>query len=163
MFMELFIWILIVALFIASFVGVFIPVIPAVIAVWLGFFAYHFFIDNEKLTLLFWVMMGLFTLILFVADFLTNRYFVERFGGSKASEWGAIIGVIVGVFIYPPIGIIVVPFLVVLIIELTREQPLKLALFAATGALAGFLSGVIAKMFIQFVMIVIFFIVVLLF
>lgn len=163
MFLSLFIWILIVGLFIVSFVIVFVPVVPAVIAVWLGFIAYHFFIDNEKLTLLFWLAMGLFTVILLVADFLTNRYFVDRFGGSKASEWGAVIGVLVGVFVYPPIGIIVVPFLIVLIIELVREQPFKLAFFAATGALAGFLSGVAAKILIQFVMIVIFFIVVLLF
>lgn len=161
--MELLIWILIIALFIASFVGVFVPVVPAVIAVWLGFITYHFLIDNEKLTMLFWIAMGLFTIILLVADFLTNRYFVERFGGSKWSEWGAVIGVIVGVFIYPPIGIIVVPFLIVLIIELIRKQPFKVASLAATGALVGFLSGVVAKMFIQFVMIVIFFIVVFIF
>lgn len=161
--LDLFIWILIVALFIASFVGVFIPVIPAVIAVWLGFLAYHFFIDDGKLTLLFWLAMGLFTVILIVADFVTNRYFVDKFGGSKWSEWGAIIGVLVGVFIYPPIGVIVVPFLIVMIIELIRKRPFKLAMFAATGALAGFLSGVVAKVFIQFVMIVIFFIVVLFF
>ena len=38
-----------------------------------------------------------------------NKYFVNRFGGSKLGEYAALIGVIVGCFVIPPFGIIIVP------------------------------------------------------
>lgn len=158
--MELTIWIIIVVLFILSIVGVFVPIIPSVLAIWGGFLVYHFFLDSEQLTLVFWLIMAIFTIILIVADLLTNRYFVHKFGGSKASEWGAIIGVIIGAFIYPPLGLILVPFLFVFIIEIYKRRTAKEAALASIGALAGFLSGVVAKIIIQLIMIIWFFIVI---
>lgn len=156
--METFIWFVIIVLFILSFVGVFVPIIPAVVVLWIGFLLYHFFIDSEQLTLFFWLIMVVFTIILFVADILTNKYFVNKFGGSKAGEWGAIIAVIIGAFIYPPFGLIIIPFIVVFIIELIQKRTPKEASLIALGAIAGFLSGVAAKIFIQLVMIVWFFV-----
>jgi len=158
--LEILIWTLVIVLFILSIIGVFIPIIPAVLAIWVGFLLYHFFLDSEQLTMFFWIMMTLFTIILIGADILTNRYFVHKFGGSKTSDWGAIIGVITGAFIYPPFVLLFVPLIIVFIIELNQGRPPKQALLAATGALAGFLSGVAAKILIQFIMIGWFFIVI---
>ena len=50
-----------------------------------------------------------------------NKYFVNRFGGSKLGEYAALIGVIVGCFVIPPFGIIIVPFIAVLIVELVQD------------------------------------------
>lgn len=141
---------------IVSFVGVFIPIIPAVLFLWGSFLLYHFFIDSEQLTFLFWVITTLFTIILFTADLLTNSYFVKKFGGSKRSEWGAIIGVMIGTFVYPPLGMIVLPLLIVLFLEIYSGRPVKEATLASVGALIGFLSGVMAKVMIQAVMVFIF-------
>src|SRR5699024_81911 len=161
--MEFILWTIIIGLFILSMVGLFVPVIPAVAVIWIGFFIYHFFLDGSELSALFWIAMTVFTILLIGADLLTNRYFVSKFGGSKASEWGAIIGVIIGVFVYPPFGIIFVPFIVVFLIEIAGQKSIKEASFASLGALAGFLSGVVAKFLIQAIMIVWFFLAVLLF
>lgn len=156
--MDVLIWILIIIFFIVSIVGVVVPIIPSVIFIWASFFLYHFALDNEQLPLFFWLMMVGFTIILLIADFFTNRYFVNRFGGSKVGEWGALIGIVIGMFIVPPIGMILVPFLLVLIIELIIQKKLRIAFFASLGALIGFLTGIIAKLFISFLMIITFFI-----
>ncbi|MEI3604108.1 DUF456 family protein [Pseudogracilibacillus sp. SE30717A] len=156
--MEIIIWALIIVLFIVSMIGVFVPVIPAVALIWLGFILYHFFLEPHQLSVFFWVVMAVFTIILVIADLLTNRYFVNKFGGTKGSQWGAIIGVIIGTFIYPPLGIIVVPLILVFLIEMVQHKTAKEASLASVGALAGFLSGVIAKFLIQFIMIAWFFI-----
>src|SRR5690625_404282 len=139
-------------------IGIVVPVIPAVALIWLGFLLYHFLLDSQQLTFFFWMIMIVLTIIIFGADFVTNRYFVGRFGGSGWSQWGAILGLFIGFFIYPPFGIIFVPFIFVFLIEIAQQRTAKEASQAAIGALAGFLSGTVAKFLIQTVMIVWFFI-----
>ncbi len=152
--MEFVIWTVIICLFILSMVGLFVPIIPAVAAIWLGFVLYHFYINNSELTTMFWIVMVVFTVILIGSDLVTNRYFVNKFGGSKESQWGAILGVIIGIFVYPPFGIIIVPLVLVFIIEIIGQRTVKEASLASVGALAGFLSGIVAKFIIQSIMIV---------
>jgi len=155
---DILIWAIIVILFVTAMVGIFIPVIPAVVLIWIGFLLYHFLLDSQQLNILFWIIMIVFTLIIVGADFLTNRYFVGKFGGSKWGQWGAILGIFIGIFVYPPFGIIFVPFIFVFVIEIAQQRSAKEASHAAIGALAGFLSGAVAKFLIQTIMIVWFFI-----
>lgn len=155
---DVFIWIFIAILFIASFVGIVLPVIPGVLLLWLGFVVYHFIIDGTELSLLFWLTMGLFTFLLLGADFYLNVYFVDQFGGSAWSKWAALIGMVVGLFVYPPFGMILAPLLFVFFIELMIQKSLKKGLFASFGTIAGFLSSAIAKVFLHVLMIIIFFI-----
>ena len=152
------IWTSICILFILSFIALIVPIIPGLLFIWGAFLIYHMAIADNGLSIWFWLIMLGFTFLLFVADFVTNQYFVSRLGGTKASQWGALIGIIIGMFVYPPIGLFAVPFVIVLMIELSYRKTVKEAAFAALGALAGFLSGAIAKGIIQTVMIILFFI-----
>ncbi|UJL46985.1 DUF456 domain-containing protein [Virgibacillus sp. NKC19-16] len=159
--LDILIWIAIVVLFILSFVGVLFPIIPSVLVLWVGFLLYHFVLNANELTTFFWIIMGVFTVILFVADIIANSYFVKKFGGSKWGERGAAVAVIVGSFITPPFGIIYVPFIVVFLIEMTQKRTGQEALRASIGSLIGFLGGAVAKVVVQFIMIIWFFVVVL--
>lgn len=152
-----FIWLLIILLFLLSFIGVLVPVVPSVLLLWLGFISFHFFIDSSELTVYFWLSMALFTLILLGADFYINMFFVDQFGGSKWSKWGAFFGIFIGMFVYPPLGIMIVPLLIVFFIELTIHGEFKRSFFTALGTLAAFLSSAVAKVFLQLLMIFIFF------
>lgn len=154
--MDTLLWIIVIILFALSFIGLIIPIIPSAIPLWIGFIIYHFFIDQTELTFIFWLIMIVLTTILIVSDFLANRFFVNRFGGSKKGEYAAMIGLIFGVFIWPPIGIILVPFIAVLIIELSQTRTLKEAVNSAIGSLIGFLSGMAIKVIVQLLMILIF-------
>src|SRR5690625_1488021 len=149
-------WISIIALFILSFIALVVPVIPGVLLIWGAFLIYHVVLTDNGLSLWFWLVMIGFTLLLFMADFITNKYFVQRLGGTKASQWGVLFGVMIGIFVYPPIGLFAVPFVIVFLIELSYKKTVKASAFAALGALAGFLSGTIAKGIIQIVMILLF-------
>lgn len=157
---DIVIWILIVILFLLSFVGIVVPIIPSVVVLWAGFVLYHFFIDGQQLSIIFWLAMLVFTLILIGSDLLMNYYFINMFGGSKWSQSLAVLGVIIGVFVYPPIGIIVVPFLLVMIVELLQKKTFKQSLKASFGTLIGFLSSGVAKVILQAMMIIWFIIVI---
>lgn len=157
---DIIMWFIIISLFILSFIGILYPVIPSSLIIWSGFLLYHFFINSEKLSVLFWIMMGIFTVILFVSDIVANSYFVKRFGGSKRSERVAGVAVIISSFIVPPFGILFIPPLTVLIIEIIQRKTFKEALFIAFSSFIGFVSGTIAKALIQLIMIIWFFIVI---
>lgn len=153
---DVIIWVLIIALFILSFVGVIYPIIPSVLLLWIGFLLYQFGINGDELGFVFWSIMIVFTVILFVADIVANSYFVKKFGGSKWGERVAAIAVIVGSFIVPPFGIIIVPFVAVLVMEMLQSRTIQEAFKAAVGSLLGFLSGTFAKVFVQIIMIILF-------
>ncbi|WP_047980999.1 DUF456 domain-containing protein [Ornithinibacillus contaminans] len=153
---DVIIWVLIIALFILSFVGVIYPIIPSVLLLWIGFLLYQFGINGDELGFVFWSIMIVFTVILFVADIVANSYFVKKFGGSKWGERVAALAVIVGSFIVPPFGIIIVPFVAVLVMEMLQRRTIQEAFKAAVGSLLGFLSGTFAKVFVQIIMIILF-------
>ncbi|WP_010098184.1 DUF456 domain-containing protein [Ornithinibacillus scapharcae] len=153
---DILLWILIVVMFLLSFVGLIYPIIPSVIVIWIGFLVYQFGINGDELGFLFWTIMVIFTVILFVADILANSYFVKKFGGSKWGERGAAVAVIVGSFVIPPFGIIIIPFIAVFIIEVMQKRTITDAFKASIGSLLGFLGGTLAKVIIQLVMIILF-------
>ncbi|WP_117149234.1 DUF456 domain-containing protein [Paraliobacillus zengyii] len=150
--MDLIIWLLIIISFILSFVGIIYPIIPSPLVLWIGFLLYYFLINND-LSGFFWLAMIILTIILIVSDIIANSYFVKKYGGSKWGERVAGIGVIVGSFIVPPFGIIIVPFFAVIVVEMLQKRSTKEALRAAIGSLLGFLGGAISKVVIQLVMI----------
>lgn len=156
--MSILIWTVIILFFIVSFVGFVFPIVPSVLALWAGFALYYFGISREELSIVFWVGMFLFTALMLLADFLANSYFVKKYGGSKWGEWTAVAAIIAGSFVIPPFGILVVPFAAVLIVELVILKSVKKAFLVAYATLAGFLSGTLAKIVIQLLMIGWFFI-----
>lgn len=159
--MDIILWIIIVALFTGSFLGLVFPILPSVLFIWLGFIIYAFGMDGEQLNWLFWVAMLLITFLLIISDIVANSYFVKRFGGSKVGERAAAVAVIIGSFITPPFGIIYVPFLTVFIVEMIIKRTMKEAFYASVGSLIGFLGGTVAKVILQLVMIIWFFILIL--
>lgn len=156
--MSILIWTIIILLFIISFIGFVFPIVPSVLVLWAGFAFYYFGISRDELSVVFWAAMLLFTVLMFLADFLANSYFVKKYGGSKWGEWTAVVAIIAGSFVIPPFGILIVPFLAVLLMELMILKSVKKAFLAAYATLIGFLSGTLAKLVIQLVMIFWFFI-----
>ncbi|MCA1023542.1 DUF456 domain-containing protein [Halobacillus litoralis] len=156
--MDILIWVLIIASFAASFASVIFPIIPGPLVLWIGFLIYFFFVDGNELSIFFWIGAVVLTILLIISDIIANSYFVKRYGGSKWGERAAAVGVIVGSFIIPPFGILVVPFVLVIIVELVQKRESQDALKAAVGSLFGFLSGTAAKIVITLIMVIWFFI-----
>ncbi len=152
--MEFIWWGLTILLFVLSFVGIIYPLIPSVVVIWGGFIVYQFLINPNELSLWFWISMVVLSAILIGADIIANSYFVKKYGGSKTSERIAAIATIVGSFIFPPFGIILVPFLAVLVTEYILQKEIKKAIKVGCATIIGFLGGSIAKVLIQLLMIV---------
>ncbi|PYZ96407.1 hypothetical protein CR205_11830 [Alteribacter lacisalsi] len=153
--MDILMWIIIIAFFVLSFVGLIYPVIPGILMIWLGYLTYHFVMDG--LGMWTWLSLIVLTVFVFVADFIANYVFVTKTGGSKWGGRMAIIGIIVGVFVIPPFGIIVVPFILVVLTEYMQTKNARSAMKIGTGTVFAFLSSTVAKFIIQVIIIGIFF------
>ena len=151
-------WLFIIIMFVIAFIGLIKPIIPSVLFLWIGYFIYHFAIDSSKLSWVFWTVMILFTVFMILSDIIMNSYFVKKFGGSKLGETMAAVGVIIGCFVFPPFGIIIVPFILVFVSEIIQKSDISAALNASIGSLLGFLTSTIAKALIMIVMVIWFFI-----
>lgn len=152
--MDIVWWILIVVCFILGYAGLIFPIVPSVLVLWIGFLIYQFGVTDGSLSWIFWTVAVILTVVLIAADILASRYFVKKYGGSKWGEWAGIIGVIVGSFVIPPFGVILVPFALVLIVELTIHRNMNNAFKIAFASFLAFLSGTLAKAVIQTVLII---------
>ena len=155
--MTFILWTLIIALFVLSFVGLVFPIIPSILVLWGGFLLYTFGIESG-LSTWFWVGAVVLTIVIFVADLVASQFFVKKYGGSKWGERMAAIGVIVGSFVYPPFGIILVPFVLVFVAELISVRNVHHAMMVAIASIFAFLSSTLAKALIQLILIIWFFI-----
>jgi uncharacterized protein len=152
--MEIVYWSLIAILFIVAFVGLVYPIIPSVIFLVAGFLLYGVFFSFEPFHWLFWVIQGLFVILLFVADYIANMIGIKKYGGSKAGIWGSTIGLIFGPFIIPVLGILIGPFIGAIVAELLfNKRNFTDSIKIGFGSVIGFISSVVTKTIIQAIMI----------
>ncbi len=77
-----------------------------------------------------------------VADYFLPAWMTKRFGGSRAGSIGATVGVFVGFFLLPPVGIILGPFLGAVVGELfNNRQDFAKALVVGCGSFLSFIVG----------------------
>lgn len=156
--MEAFWWIVIVVCFVLGLIGIVLPILPSVALVWVGVAMYHFFIDAQILSWVTWATMVLFTAIILIVDQLSNVVVVKRYGASKISTIASLVGAFVGIFVFPPFGVVLVPFFLVFILELLQNRPLDKAFNIAFGTIIAFVGSTFAKGLMQIIMMAAFFI-----
>ena len=155
--MNILFWGLIILSFIIAFIGLIYPIIPAVLFIYVGFILYGVFYDFDSMTLSFWLIQFLITILLFVADYASNLFGVKKYGGSKAAIWGSTIGLLIGPFVIPFAGIILGPFIGAVVAELfIHRKPFKESVQVGVGSLLGFLGGAVMKGVLQAIMIIVF-------
>jgi uncharacterized protein YqgC (DUF456 family) len=87
-------------------------------------------------------VMALITVVVTVTDFIVPAWGTKKLGGSKAGIRGATIGLLVGVFLFPPFGIIFGPPVGAIGAELIfHGDSLTRAVRSGIGSLLGFLAG----------------------
>ncbi|MCM3692410.1 DUF456 domain-containing protein [Neobacillus niacini] len=160
--MEIVYWSIIVILFIIGFAGLIYPIIPSVLFLLAGYLLYGVFFSFEPFGWFFWLIQSFFIILLFIADYIANMIGIQKYGGSKAGVWGSTIGLIVGPFVIPFLGILIGPFIGAVAAELlVNKTNFKDSLKIGFGSVVGFISSVITKTIIQILMLVYFFLVVL--
>lgn len=100
----------------------------------------------------FLIIWALVTLLVVVADYYIPIWGTKKFGGTKGGIWGATVGLVFGIFLFPPVGLIVGPFIGAFIGEILNNQDSNKAFRSAIGSFIGFVAGTVMKLGISIVM-----------
>ena len=127
-------------------IGCFIPIIPGPPISYGGLLVFHFFSSYTIKENVLW-FMAFVVLVVTVFDLWVQIYGVKKFGGTKKAVNGSILGLIIGIFLFPPFGIIIGPFTGAFIgASMDRNSDTNKSIKIALGSLAGFLLGTILKL-----------------
>ena len=129
-------------LLLLGLIGSIIPVLPGPPLSYLALLLSHFFISEIQVDFVFWLAVLVFFVT--VLDYYLQIYGVKKAGGGKYAIRGSIVGMLLGIFLFPPFGILLGAFIGAYIgakIEMNQSE-VKIAF----GALWGFISGTILKL-----------------
>lgn len=152
--MDIFLIILAIIMMVGGLIGCVLPALPGPPLVYVGilFAEWSGYADFSVTALVAW---GIATIAVSVIDFMLTPWMTKRFGGSRAANRGSIIGLIVGMFLPFPVGILFGPFVGALVGELIfNRAKTGVAMKAALGAFLSFFVGTGIKLMVCIGMIV---------
>lgn len=138
-------------LFIGGIIGCFLPVLPGPGLCYAGLLSLQLR-ANPPFQLDFMLIWAALTIGVAIIDYLLPPLATKKFGGSKKGIWGSVIGLVLGLFLFPPFGILIGPMVGALVGEIIDGKALNLAFKAAIGSLSGFLAGAMIKLTVCLIM-----------
>ena len=124
--------------------GCFLPALPGPPLSYVGMLLLHL-TDKVQFTVTQLIVWAILVIVVQVLDYFTPLIGTKYGGGSKWGNRGCIAWTIVGMFVFPPWGIIFGPLVGAIIGELLGGKLTREAIKAGMGAFLGFLVGVVIK------------------
>ena len=153
--MDVFLLILAVILALTGILGAIIPGLPGPPIGFAGLLLVHLTSLHEY-SMNFLGIMGSLALFITLLDYYVPIYGTKKFGGSKAGVRGSTIGLLIGVFVFPILGIVIGPYGLLGIIlgpfagayvgEKMSGTSDDKAWRAAFGSFLGFIAGTLMKL-----------------
>ena len=129
--------------------GCIVPALPGTLLSYGGLLCAYFASYSQMGSSALWIWLAI-SIVVSLIDYFLPAWMTKRFGGSRAGSIGATIGVFVGFFFLPPIGIILGPFLGAVIGELVNDRnDRSKALVVGFGSFLSFLVGTGIKLFVS--------------
>lgn len=126
-------------------VGSFVPILPGPITGWVGLLI----LDLTKAVPIDWTFLGItlgVAVIITIVDYIIPAMGTKKFGGTRFGVIGTMAGLILGLFFFPPLGIIIGPFVGAFLGEMINDsKDSGKALKAAFGSFIGFLTSTFLK------------------
>jgi len=127
-------------------VGCILPVIPGPPLSFFSLIILSYAKNWEPFGVTFLIIMAGLTVLATILDYVVPAIGAKRYGASKAGIWGSIIGMILGLFIFPPWGVLVGAILGAFAGELAGGKKGGKALRASWGVFVGNIMGVGLKL-----------------
>ncbi|MFP4371346.1 MAG: DUF456 domain-containing protein [Halanaerobium sp.] len=156
--MEVFLVIMILILFALEIAAIFLPVLPDSIFFWAAVILYRVIKTNVSYSPYFWTGALLITVIVFLADYLANAYFIKKRGGSNRTIIAAAVGMIFGTVVLGPLGFIIGPFILIFITEYWQSRNKKNSFKLALSSIFAFLASTASRLGMQLFLMIWFFI-----
>jgi uncharacterized protein YqgC (DUF456 family) len=126
----------------AGIIGCVVPLLPGLPISFMAVLLYGWYDGFEHIGPNYLVVIGSLTIFSIVTDYIMIALGSKVFGSSRQSTAGAVLGSLLGLFIFPPLGILIFCFLGAFAVEYYLSHDMSRALKAAVGAVLGFFAGV---------------------
>jgi len=143
--MDYFLIIIGVIFTLTGILGCVLPMLPGPPINYAALLALHF-TSAHQFSAKFLVIWAVVSAVVVLLDYLIPIWGTKKFGGSKQGVWGSVIGLVAGLFIFPPFGIIIGPFAGAVIGELIAGKETGAAFKSGFGSFIGFLAGTFIKL-----------------
>lgn len=136
--MDILLVILAVICGIIGLAGTVLPILPGPPISFVGLLLIQWSRFAEYSAPLLWIL-GILTLLISILDTIAPVWMTRRYGGSKAATNGSLLGMLAGLFLFPPFGMIVGPFVGAFLGELSVHRDARHALRIAFLSFIAFL------------------------
>jgi uncharacterized protein YqgC (DUF456 family) len=132
----------------AGLAGAVVPVLPGPPLSYVGLLLLQWSGHGGFSTGFLWLWAAI-TVAVTIGDYFLPALITRQFGGSRSATIGSILGLLAGLFFFPPIGLIIGPFLGAFAGELihNRTNGAK-ALNVATGSFLAFILSIGTKLIV---------------
>lgn len=138
--MDILLFVIASVLMITGILGSFLPMLPGVPVSWLGFLLL-FLAPSVPMDFWFLGITFCIAIAIYALQYIIPALGTKRYGGSRKGIWGATIGLVAGLFIPIPFGIILGAFAGAFIGEILNKADSRSAVRAAFGSFVGFLAS----------------------
>lgn len=130
--------------FLSGLLGAFVPILPGPPLTFAGLLLLY---GTEHYQPSFWVTLGagLAMVLIAAADYLLPVYFTKRYKSSAMATRGATIGIVLGLFLFPPWGLLMGPVIGAFIGEWIATSSPRQAYRSALASVAGLFTGIVMK------------------
>lgn len=125
--------------------GCIIPALPGPFISWLSLFLF-FLLPEHELSTTTLVVTGLFMALVTALDYIVPVLGAKKFGSSREGVIGGMLGIVVGLFFFPPFGIILGPLIGTILGDLFSGGTFTKAFNSGVGSLIGFVVGTSIKL-----------------
>jgi len=142
------------ALMAVGLVGTVVPVLPGIILVFGATLLYALATGFERVGVGHLLLFGALTVLALSLSFASHALGARAFGATRWGVLGAAVGLLIGVLVAGPVGLLLGPLLGAVALEALSGQPLRQAGRSGLGALVGFLLGTAAELALALVIVI---------
>lgn len=140
-----------VLLILIGILGSVVPILPGPPIAFCGLVLVQF-TSKHPFSVEFLIIFGFLAIVSAIIDNVLPVYATKKFNGSKKGVWGSAIGLIIGLFIFPPFGIIIGPMVGAFLGEILDGKSPNNSIKPAFGSFIGFLSSIFLRFALSIVM-----------
>ena len=148
--MDIFLAVLALIFAIIGILGSVLPILPGPPLGYVGFLIIQFQ-DPSPYSTRFLVIWAFVVIGITALDYIVPTLGTKKYGGTRFGIWGCTIGLILGLFLFPPFGFLVGPMIGAFVGEMIYQRDTQKASRAAVGSFFGFLAGTALKLICSFV------------
>jgi len=127
-------------------IGCILPVIPGPPLSFFALIILSYAKNWEPFSTTFLIIMAGLTILVTVLDYVVPAIGAKRYGASKLGVWGSIIGMLIGIFVFPPWGMLIGAIAGALAGELAGGKKGGKALRAGWGVFVGNIMSIGIKL-----------------